>query len=31
VSFELMRRWGISIALALDRHFAPAGFTVVPA
>lgn len=31
VSFELMRRWGIAIALTLDRHFARAGFTVVPA
>ncbi len=31
VSFELMRRGSISTALAVDAHFAEAGFDVVPA
>ncbi len=30
VSFEVMRREGIRTALALDRHFAVAGFELVP-
>ena len=30
VSFELMKTRGISTALALDPHFAGAGFTVLP-
>jgi predicted nucleic acid-binding protein len=31
VSFEVMRRRGIRAALTVDRHFAEAGFDVVPA
>lgn len=31
VSFEVMRRHAIRTALAVDRHFAAAGFDVVPA
>ena len=31
VSFELMRQEGIRTAFALDRHFATAGFGMVPA
>lgn len=30
VSFEVMRRRGLSEALALDRHFRAEGFTVLP-
>lgn len=30
VSFELMRREGLRQALALDRHFAAAGFEMLP-
>lgn len=30
VSFELMRRSGVSVALAIDRDFADQGFTVLP-
>lgn len=30
VSFELMRRRGLQVALALDRDFATAGFTLLP-
>jgi predicted nucleic acid-binding protein len=31
VSFALMKRRGIRAAFAFDRHFAAAGFTLVPA
>ena len=31
VSFEFMSQQGISVALAVDPHFASAGFDVVPA
>lgn len=31
VSFELMRRRGIRSAIAVDRHFADAGFDLLPA
>ncbi|MSR05742.1 MAG: hypothetical protein EXR93_01530 [Gemmatimonadetes bacterium] len=30
VSFEIMRREGIRTAFALDRHFAAAGFDLLP-
>ena len=30
VSFEVMRREGIDSAMTLDRHFATAGFTMIP-
>ena len=30
VSFEVMRRRGITRAFAFDRHFADAGFELVP-
>jgi predicted nucleic acid-binding protein len=30
VSFEFMTRQGLSTALAVDAHFAEAGFSVVP-
>lgn len=30
VSFELMRRRGLGVALALDRDFADAGFALLP-
>lgn len=29
ISFELMHRYGIKEALAIDRHFAAAGFAIV--
>jgi len=31
VSFEFMKREGIGTALAVDPHFAEAGFDVLPA
>jgi predicted nucleic acid-binding protein len=30
VSFELMRRRGLEVALALDRDFVSAGFRILP-
>jgi uncharacterized protein len=30
LSFMVMRRWGLSAALSLDRHFEQEGFQILP-